>query len=318
MIVEKDFLYTQPYTESTQTNSHTINTLWANNSKEALSLRINLPFPVDYAHKEYKLPYTLMEHYIQKQLQQSETLSHTILDDGVISDVMFTGNDITLLSYSDMQKLFQLSYFFLNRRDAHFPISVKLFPSITNHEKIRLLKIFDIHRVTLEISNKSIGEESNFKQNEKLLEILRKYSFKKIHFNIPTTHSLTTAQQKHVISLLQDYTPEEVTFVNYYVAQYQTNHIFKETLNRLGYSYTGKNTFTLNSDNKTLEYIKKKNDGIIVLGAGLFSQTENIYYTYDKRVDSLSIYSKIKSFNSLKSNDFLTPRYFFKLHKSAV
>ncbi|HEY9060512.1 MAG TPA: STM4012 family radical SAM protein [Pseudobacteroides sp.] len=335
----KSYLYSYPHkTAYGKFDPLPIESLWKDESKKSLFLYTHIPFcrsKCGYCNllSICEKDDNFHEIYVNALERQAKDIKEAI---GPLSFAGFAigGGTPTILSESNLERLFDIARSILVVDTESIPISVETSPKEASYSKLKLIRDRNADRISIGIQSfiqseaVYINRAENYNSIYTALESIKKLEFPVLNvdliYGIP---GQTMKSWEYSLRETLKYKPQEIYIYPLYVRPLTGLGIKSKTIKKdndirmelyktacsilkdSGYSQLSMRCFSLekefdkeiNKANVNLPEYSCQEDGMIGLGCGARSYTKNVHYSYEYGVSHGVVKGIIESYIGTKS-----------------
>ncbi len=319
--------------------------VWQQEKLDALFLYVHIPFCTMRCgfcnlFTLAKPEKHIADRYLDALERQIKALN-PIISQAQFARYAIGGGTPTFLNESQLDRLLTLTRF--DGFQNNTPICIESSPETITKGKIQLLQDYSVNRISMGIQSftdtevKNLARKQNHSEVAQAIETIRQYSNADLNLDlIYGIEGQTVSSWLHSITNALKYSPEELYLYPLYVrkatglgkiAQRKSTSISQSDTNMLalyqagrdhllanGYKQISMRMFRRNDINDNdVPYYSCQQDGMLGLGAGARSYTEQLHYSSEYAVGRHGIKAIIEHYCQQTEQDFRFANYGIKL-----
>ncbi|MGH1541643.1 MAG: STM4012 family radical SAM protein [Arenicella sp.] len=332
-----NYVYSYPHKTSYRdfAKPKSLKQVWQDEDKSSLFLYLHIPFC------EMRCGYcnlftttnpeeNLVDNYLQALERQSIATAEYMQNDFHFEQLAFGGGTPTYLSPQQLQSCFDILQTHLNARQL--PASVEVSPNTVDPERLSVLKQAGVERISMGVESfdqkdlKALGRPQLEGNVERALQTIRDSKINRLNIDlIYGGYNQSLASWLYSVDQALAWQPEEIFIYPLYVrpltglGRKQQNDIedqrlrfyfsAREHLLKAGYEQSSMRMFIRQDSPIQTSRYRCQEDGMIGLGAGARSYTENLHYSSHYAVAKPQIKNIIRQYNNTRDSDFSSASY---------
>jgi oxygen-independent coproporphyrinogen III oxidase len=338
------YAYSYPHKTSYRAFSKPIplKELWSRENRQSLFLYIHVPFcEMRCGFCNLFTMANPAQDRVTQYLQALERQSRVVKDS--IGDATFTqlavgGGTPSFLHEGELEKMFSIIENIMGARPSQVPMSFEVSPKTVSRTKLKYLFDKGVDRISigiqsfLEVENKMLGRPQRDAEVYSALEQIKEQNFQTFNIDLIYGGAGQTADSwNFTLRKTLEFSPEEIYLYPLYVRPLTgldkmgmswdnfRLHLYRQGRDHLldnGYEQVSMRMFR----KKTQDQCSKNNisyccqeDGMVGLGSGARSYTEEIHYSTEYAVGRRGVVDIINSYVHETDDDFSLARYGIRL-----